>query len=119
MRFASIAILVAFYHFSQGEKLEKTENRGCINSEETTDKTRIENRYAENMNKKKEDVAEGIILPVPPKVRSSRGPGRLEILKNDENFLIPKYVRLPVVDGVKVRYCDGELISSLCWSKML
>ena len=106
MRLACIEILVVICHFAYGEKSEKTENKGCINVKETEEGIKIENRYAENANTKKEDVVEDITLPVPPKVRSSRGPSRLEILKSDENFLIPKYVRLPVVDGVKVRFSD-------------
>ena len=108
MRLACIAILVVSCHFVYGEKSEKTENKRCINAEETKERIRNENKYAESANTKNEEAIEDITLPVPPKVRSSRGPGRLEILKGDETFLIPKYVRLPVVDGVKVRYLDQK-----------
>eukprot|EP00112_Aurelia_sp_Birch-Aquarium-sp1_P014623 Seg3171.3 transcript_id=Seg3171.3/GoldUCD/mRNA.D3Y31 product="Transmembrane prolyl 4-hydroxylase" protein_id=Seg3171.3/GoldUCD/D3Y31 len=104
MRFARITILVALCYVAKGEKSEKTDNKGCINVKETKDRTKIENKYTESANTKKEDVVEDITLPVPPKVRSSRGPSRLEILKSDANFLIPKYVRLPVVNGVKDGY---------------
>lgn len=112
MRFARFTILVALCYVAKGEKSEKTDNKGCINVKETKDRTKIENKYTESANTKKEDVVEDITLPVPPKVRSSRGPSRLEILKSDANFLIPKYVRLPVVNGVKVSYANQSFILS-------